>query len=239
MSPHLPEKKRQKLQEKLDDVPGQVVFQAISDRECDECGVAIERDDFAVPDGDASLCLACAHLDDLEFLAAGDAALTRRATRFSTRVAKVLRFNRSRKRYERQGILAEPAAIEKAEASCVEDAPQRAAARARDAIRRQEQDRVLVARMIEEIANAFPGCPRHEVEEIARHTATRGSGRVGRSAAGRELDPDALKLAVIASIRHRHTDYDEMLARSVDRQQARSLIADRIERIEQLDDWRS
>lgn len=39
----------------------------------------------------------------------------------------------------------------------------------------------------------------------------RGSGRVGRSAAGRILDPDAVSLAVAASVRHADTDYDALL----------------------------
>ena len=47
------------------------------------------------------LCLACAGFGDLEFLAAGDVALTRRATKHSARNAVVVRFSRTRKRYER------------------------------------------------------------------------------------------------------------------------------------------
>jgi hypothetical protein len=51
------------------------------------------------------LCLPCARLDDLEYLPAGDAALTRRAGGYSERTAVVVRFSRSRGRYERQGVL--------------------------------------------------------------------------------------------------------------------------------------
>jgi len=47
----------------------------------------------------------------------GDAALTRRATKASRLSAVVVRRSTRRNRYERQGILAEPAAIEQAVAS--------------------------------------------------------------------------------------------------------------------------
>jgi hypothetical protein len=40
-----------------------------------------------------SLCLQCARLDDLEFLPSGDAAVTRRASKYSGRVAVVVRFS--------------------------------------------------------------------------------------------------------------------------------------------------
>ena len=46
---------------------------------------------------------------------------------------------------------------------------------------------------------------------IAAHASVRGSGRVGRTAAGRALDEEAVRAAVIAAIRHRHTAYDRML----------------------------
>ena len=39
----------------------------------------------------------------------------------------------------------------------------------------------------------------------------RGSGRVGRSAAGRALDDKALELAVTAWVRHHYTRYDQLL----------------------------
>jgi hypothetical protein len=51
----------------------------------------------------------------LVFLAAGDALLTRRAKAGSERSAVVVRFSRSRGRYERQGLLVERRALEEAE----------------------------------------------------------------------------------------------------------------------------
>jgi hypothetical protein len=105
-----------------------------------------------------------------------------------------------------------------------------------DAVRRKEEDRVLVAQMTEQIESLFPGCPHTEAAAIAAHTAVRGSGRVGRTAAGRKLDESALTAAVVAAIRHRHTRYDELLMSGEDRVRARNRVADRVDEI--LDEWR-
>ena len=229
VSPQLSERKREKLKQKLNEEPKMVVFQVLRDTVCSECGTEIEQDSLLIKEGEQALCMACARMDELEFLAAGDAALTRRATKFSSKVATVVRFSRSRNRYERRGILVEPAAIAQAEASCSEDAEQRAANRARDAERRKEEDKRLTASMTERIRLLYPGCPPAEAAAIAEHTARRGSGRVGRSAAGRTLQDAALVLAVRAAVRHRHTDYDELLLNGVDRQEARERVLGTVE----------
>jgi hypothetical protein len=236
ISPALSERKQQKLQEKLDKAPQPVVFQNLRESECSECGAEIAPGVMLLMEADQPLCLYCARLGDLEFLPAGDTALTRRATKYSARVAVVVRFSRSRGRYERQGILVEDAALEKAERECVQDADERAAARARAAVQRGEQDRKLVARMVKLIGQLYPGCPAAEVTAIAEHTAVRGSGRVGRSEAGRNLEERALTLAVAAAVRHNHTPYDELLASGVDRADARQKIAGKVDDI--LAAWR-
>jgi hypothetical protein len=236
LSPTLSERKQQKLQERLDKAPLPVVFLNLRDAQCSECGAEIAQESMLVMEAEQPLCLPCARLDGLEFLPAGDTALTRRATKYSQRSAVVVRFNRARKRYERQGILVEEAALEKAEQECVQDADERAAARARAAVQRGEQDRKLVAQMKKLIAELFPGCPAGEVAAIAEHTAVRGSGRVGRSEAGRNLDEKALILAVGAAVRHNHTPYDELLASGVGRADARLQIAGKVEEI--LARWR-
>ncbi|MGO8752410.1 MAG: DUF2293 domain-containing protein [Thermoguttaceae bacterium] len=61
------------------------------------------------------------------------------------------------------------------------------------------------------------------------------SGRVGRSAAAKQFDPAAVRLAVIAHVRHKYTKYDELLARYDDRQEARSEVRSRIDEI--LEKW--
>ena len=127
-------------------------------------------------------------------------------------------------------------ALEKAERECMQDADERAAARERGAKRRHEEDRLLVARMTQQIGTLFPGCPSSEAAAIAGHAAQRGSGRIGRTQAGRKLDEQALTLAVSAAIRHNHTDYDELLANGLDRAAARRRVTDRVEEI--LAAWR-
>jgi len=236
VSPTLSERKQERLTQKLSSPAQPVVFEILRDSVCSECGAELARGSFLVMEAEQPLCLPCARLDDIEYLPAGDAALTRRAARNSERTAVVVRFSRSRGRYERQGILVEQTALEKAEQECSEDAGDRAKARAAGAARRLEQDRDLMARMTLEIGKLFPRCPPREAAAIAAHTATRNSGRVGRTLAGRNLDEGALTAAVIAAVRHQHTAYDALLAAGMDRLLARQEIADRVQAI--LAAWR-
>ncbi len=185
---------------------------------CRDCG---GTGDFLVMDGPGPLCLTCADLDHLVFLPAGDTALTRRATKASTLSAVVVRFSRSRKRYERQGILVEEPALEAAEASCLADAEVRERRRERAAARQPLEDERFQARFAAGILEQFPGCPPERAASIARHAGRRGSGRVGRSGAGRAVDPEAVRLAVRASVRHQDTDYDLRLMRGESRIEAR------------------
>lgn len=233
ISPHLSERKRQRVEERANRPPDLVVISPLKDWTCEECG---GTDDFLIMDEPGPLCTECADLDHLVFLPSGNATLTRRAKKASGLSAVVVRFSRSRRRYERQGILVEEAALEQAEAECLADEEVRARRRERDAIRRQTEDGELVSRLAAEIRRIFPGCEPERARDIARHTAQRGSGRVGRSAAGRELAPTAIELAVAASIRHRDTNYDALLMAGTDRGQARATVGSQVTRI--LDDWR-
>jgi len=90
--------------------------------------------------------------------------------------------------------------------------------------------------MAEGIHKLFPGAPPKEVREIAKHASVRGSGRVGRTAAAKEFDKDALTAAVRAAIRHRHTKYDELLMEGYDRMDARRAIRNEVEEVLEL--WR-
>ena len=107
--------------------------------------------------------------------------------------------------------------------------------RERDALQQEEQDKVLVKRMTQEILGLYPNCPPAEARQVAAHTAMRGRGRVGRTAAGRNLEESPLIAAVKAAVRHRHTNYDELLGNGVDRADARELVAAQIDRT--LDQW--
>jgi hypothetical protein len=234
---NLPEKKAARVAAKLNRAPELVVFQKVSEEgNCNDCGGELVQGDCLFMEKGHPLCLACADLDYLVFLPAGDTALTRRARKHSTLAAVVVRFNRPRKRYERQGLLVTAEAIAQAEAECSADALERAAARARAAAARVEEDRDFIAALAQAIARRYPGCPTDETQNIAQHTGLRSSGRVGRSAAGRSLDPAAVDLAVIAHIRHTHTNYDKLLMSGADRQDARALVRDRIDQV--LAAWR-
>src|SRR5205814_1767791 len=194
-----------------------VVFDILRDSKCTDCGKELLGGDFLFMEGERPLCLTCADLDHLVYLPRGNTALTRRARKHSSLSALVVRFSRARKRYERQGLLVEEGALAKAEDECAEDAPARAAARAQAATLREDEDREFVTALTEAILKQFPRCPPDEAGQIAAHTGLRSSGRVGRSAAGRALDPAAVALAVKAHIRHTHTNYDDLLMGGTDR----------------------
>lgn len=71
------------------------------------------------------LCLECADLDHLVYLQLGDVALTRPSRKYSNLSAVVVKFSRSRHRYERQGLLVESEALIRAEKECEGDAANR------------------------------------------------------------------------------------------------------------------
>jgi len=168
-----------------------VVIQPVRGWACAECGGS---GDLLRMDDAGPLCMTCADLDHLAFLPAGDAALTRRATKASVLSAVVVRWSRGRKRYERQGVMVEDHALTVAEQQCLSDADARARRR------------------------------------------LRGSGRVGRSAAGRALDENAITLAVAASVRHQDTGYDTLLMSGLPRDAARHQVQPAIDRV--LTAWR-
>jgi hypothetical protein len=213
-----------------------VVFSILRESKCSECNQELSKGNFLFKEGERGLCMSCADLDELIYLPSGDAALTRRARKYSPFWAVVVRFSRARGRYERQGILISEAALDQAQEECLADSELRALRRERDAERRAEYDRDLVAQMAQEISRLFPGCPPKEAGTIAEHCARRGSGRVGRTAAGQSLEEGALTLAVVAHIRHRHTRYDQLLMRGYYRHEARASIRDEVDRV--LQTWR-
>jgi hypothetical protein len=202
------------------------------------CGGSVQKGQIILIDRQSGLrCVACGGLGDLVFLPSGDAALTRRALVLSARSAVVVKFAKARGRHERQGVLVEPAALERAEAECAADATRREAERGRRRVRDEAADRAYVARFAERVRELFPGCPPADAEDIARHACAKYSGRVGRSAAAKTFDPDAAQLAVRAHIRHRHTTYDDLLAAGRKPAEARPLVRERIDAV--MRRWRS
>jgi len=212
--------------------PGEIlVFFVRRDSKCGECGndlfsgtmITLEKERGA-------LCLSCADLDHLQFLASGDAAVTRRATKHSKLRAVVLQWSRSRKRYERQGILVEAEAIEKAETECLAGAERRKRQAERRALRAAELDEAFAEQFAQAIRQQFPKCPIPDANLIAEHACLRSSGRVGRTVAAKQFDPDAIYLAVVAAVRHEFTDYDILLLKGIERFEARSRVRNKVEK---------
>ena len=211
------------------------VFISNRDPKCGDCQEQLGRKAWIALAGTrGALCLACADLDHLEFLPSGDAALTRRAKKHSRLHAVVLKWSRVRKHYERQGLLVEEEALSRAEAECLADEEVRRRRRDRNASRRAELDEHYVARFAQRIREVFPGCPNRE-RKIAEFACRKYSGRIGRSAAAKQLDEKAVRVAVIAHLRHVETDYDTLLGRGVDRYDARRRVQLRIDQV--LADW--
>jgi hypothetical protein len=227
-SPGLPESKRDRITKIQNGPPELVVINPVRDWQCADCQ---GTGDLLIMDDKGPLCLACADMDHLVFLPSGDAALTRRAKKASGLSAVVVRWSRARKRYERQGLLVEEQALEQAEQQCLADEDARMRRRERDRERRADEDVEFAAKVAEEILCLFPRCPRRRADAIAQHTSLRGSGRVGRSAAGRALDEQAITLAVAASVRHEDTGYDSLLMSGVGRAEARDRVRPAVDRI--------
>jgi len=213
---------------------GLLVIQPLKKRHCVECGTGPLA--LLVLEEGAPRCLDCADLGHLVFLPRGDTALTRRSREGSALSAVVVRFNRRRSRYERQGVLVEEAALARAEERCLADAEARRRRRARDARRREAEDLRFTDAFAREIGRLFPGCPAERARAIAAHASVRGTGRVGRSAAGRALSEAAVTAAVRAGVRHADTPYDQLLMSGVPRYEARRRIAASVEA--RLWEWR-
>ena len=217
----------------MDDIK---VFISHRESKCGDCGEGLGSHAWITLQGEkGAVCLSCADLDHLVYLPAGDTALTRRARKNSRLCAVVLKWSRARKRYERQGLLVEERGLEQAEGECAADEAAREAARARAAERRAELDRHFVDAFARRIRELFPGCPPGREVEIATHACRKYSGRVGRSSAAKAFDGTAVRLAVVAHVRHAETDYDSYLLQGCGREAARSRVARMVDEI--IDRW--
>jgi hypothetical protein len=213
-----------------------VVFSILKPSACVECGEELWKGSFLRMEKGKPLCLECADLDHLVFIPRGDAALTRRSRKYSTLSVVVVRFSRSRKRYERQGLLVESGALERAQEECLSDEAKRQLAREKASLAREQADHQYVVQFTESIRSRYPDCPPSEAEAIAKHACAKYSGRVGRSAAAKSFDAMAIDLAVKAHVRHAHTKYDQLMSRGWDRTEARSAVLGRVTEI--LARWR-
>jgi hypothetical protein len=205
------------------------VFFSNRESTCQDCKKTIQRSEKITLKNHEPTCMECSDLDHLIFLPSGNAALTVRSKKYSNLYAVVLKWSSSRKRNERQGLLVEKEALEKAEQECLSDEElrnrQKENRRARDKI----QDKQYVKDFAAEIINLYPNCPKDTAVQIAQHACEKYSGRVGRSADAKKFDPSMITLAVRAHIRHVETEYDELLMKGWDRYVARESVNDKID----------
>jgi hypothetical protein len=110
VSPDLSVRKAERLRVAANKPPDLVVVDPHHEWTCGGCSET--RTGLLLMQDDEPHCMRCVQLDHLVFLPAGDAQRTRRARQASTLTAVVVRFSRTRKRYERQGLLVEPAAAD-------------------------------------------------------------------------------------------------------------------------------
>ena len=212
------------------------VFITSKESKCDECKENLgSKAWIMLAEAGKALCLCCADLDHLAFLPSGDAALTRRSRKHSALCAVVLKWSKARKRYERQGLLVEESALKQAETECLADEDARVQRRSREAARRVELDITYIKRFAEEIRCLYPKCPTETAKSIAEHACRKYSGRVGRSAAAKALDEHAIRLAVVAHVRHVETPYDELLMNGFQRSEARLRVEGRVQSV--LTEW--
>jgi hypothetical protein len=214
-----------------------VVFIPTRNSTCTECKQELGRGAWITLDRKKNaFCLNCADLDHLVFLPSGDAALTRRSRKYSGLSAVVVKWSRARKRYERQGLLVENDALERSEKECATDEDARKLARARAALRRAELDLEYIRSFAGRVREIYSSCPAGRERLIAEHACRKYSGRVGRSAAAKALDEEAVRLAVTAHVRHAETNYDELLLKGIERRDAREKVYPGVSRI--LDRWK-
>ena len=215
------------------DKPDEIkVFITNRESKCDDCRENLGHQAWITLQRDkGALCLTCADLDHLTFLPTGDAALTRRARKHSLLSAVVLKFSRARRRYERQGLLVEEAALQQAETECLADSEIRLRRAERERIRREDLDHQYIDAFASHVRQLFPHCPPGRELEIAEHACRKYTGRVGRSAAAKSFDEHAVHLAVIAHIRHRETNYDQLLGNGWPRHDARTHVRTHVDEI--------
>ena len=213
-----------------------IVFIVRRDTQCSKCNKELGSGSFIYLENGRALCLSCADLDHLDYLPSGNSALTRRAIKHSRIHAVVVQWSRRRKRYERQGILAEPKAIQRAMQDCLADAEIRKMRRQREQQKREEMDMKYIKEFATKIRKLFPRCPAQEEVKIAQYTCSKYSGRVGRSSSAKNFEPQSITLAVEAHIRHTYTNYDDLLLRGWERNYARAEVRDKVKRV--LNHWR-
>ena len=127
--------------------------------------------------------------------------------------------------------MVEESALDLAEEECLADFDVRQLRREREAARRAGLDSQFVQQFANKTRELFPRMELGREVSIAEHACLKYSGRIGRSDMGRKLDEQAVRLAVVAHIRHRETNYDELLGGGWERSDARHAVAGLIDEV--------
>jgi len=153
--------------------------------------------------------------EDWEFLASGDAFVTRRVKAADVFWVAWRPRGRNRQHRRRLGLWAPKETITAAEAEATATADQRSKRREQGARSREKQEAAYLIEFADAIRRFLAFAPEHSglADEIAKKAAVRagevGSGRVGRTRMV-SLDERAA-LAGRALIRHRYTSYEDDL----------------------------
>ena len=153
--------------------------------------------------------------DGWEFLASGDAFVTRRVKAAGVYWNAWRPKDRRGGHRRRLGVLAPTAAIDAARESANETADQRAKSRDAGARHRERVEADYQAELRDTVVRWLDFAPEHDdlaariAEGVAAQATVVGSGRVGRT---KTLSvEDRAALAARAYIRHHHTDYHDRL----------------------------
>ncbi|MFW5738917.1 MAG: hypothetical protein ACOC1F_00980 [Myxococcota bacterium] len=103
----------------------QVVFSIVKPTRCATCARELGAGFLIMLVDGEPRCLPCLGLGHLVLLYAGNAKLTRRASKLSSVRYEVRRFSRARRRFERIGIVVEEKALDEAQAQCAAEETRR------------------------------------------------------------------------------------------------------------------
>lgn len=96
-----------------------MLFALTNPARCYNCDRRLLKDEIAKVENEKDdrdvNCLRCAGLEQLAFLASGNATLTRLAKKYSKQLYVVVKWSETWKCYERQGLLVEEEALERAQ----------------------------------------------------------------------------------------------------------------------------
>ncbi|MEK6236957.1 MAG: DUF2293 domain-containing protein, partial [Planctomycetales bacterium] len=148
---------------------------------------------------------------DYQLIPAGDPYLTRQIKLLSAAIhrAVFVKMRRKRRATRTLGYHAHRDVVKEAQQLKAATEAQRKAKRERARVYRARREIAYQEQFTQRIREMFPGIPNDAPETIAESTCQVGSARVGRSQ--RLVLDRKVRLAVAASARHSHTDYERRL----------------------------